>query len=57
METIDIYNIITLRLDVPDEVKRNGEGVVEKIQEWARSKPLGTNPSEYEAVKTEHKLI
>ena len=58
METIDIYNIITLRLDVPDEMKRDGNGVVERIQEWARSHPLGkADPDTYEAVKTEHKLI
>jgi succinate dehydrogenase assembly factor 2 len=58
METIDIYNIITLRLDVPDEMKRNGNGVVERIQEWARSSPLGkADPDTYKAVKTEHKLI
>lgn len=58
METIDIYNVITLRLDVPDELKRGGNGVVERIQEWARSHPLGrADPAKYEAVKTEHKLI
>mmetsp|Transcript_26261 Transcript_26261/g.29878 ORF Transcript_26261/g.29878 Transcript_26261/m.29878 type:complete len:221 (-) Transcript_26261:319-981(-) len=58
METIDIYNIITLRLDVPDEMKRDGDGVVERIQEWARSNPLGkADPEQYKAVKTEHKLI
>jgi succinate dehydrogenase flavin-adding protein (antitoxin of CptAB toxin-antitoxin module) len=58
METIDIYNIITLRLDVPDELKRDGNGVVERIQAWARSHPLGkADPDTYEAVKTEHKLI
>lgn len=58
METIDIYNIITLRLDVPDELKRDGNGVVERIQAWARSHPLGrADPGTYEAVKTEHKLI
>jgi succinate dehydrogenase assembly factor 2 len=58
METIDIYNVITLRLDVPEHMKRNGEGVVEKIQAWARSNPLGKAcPEVYKAVKTEHKLI
>lgn len=58
METIDIYNVITLRMDVPDHMKRpDGNSVVERIQEWARSKPLGTTPEKYEAVKTEHKLI
>lgn len=58
METIDIYNIITLRLDVPEEMKRDGNGVVERIQAWARSHPLGrADPQKYETVKTEHKLI
>ncbi|KAG7374457.1 flavinator of succinate dehydrogenase [Nitzschia inconspicua] len=58
METIDIYNVITLRLDVPEEMKRNGQSVAEKIQEWARSSPLGkADPDMYKAVKTEHKLI
>ena len=58
METIDIYNIITLRLDVPEEMKRDGNGVVERIQEWARSNPLGkADPDTYHDVKAEHKLI
>lgn len=58
METIDIYNIITLRLDVPEELKMGGEGVVERIQEWARSHPLGkADPDMYKAVKTASKLI
>ena len=58
METIDIYNVITLRLDVPEEMKQNGDSVAEKIQEWARSSPLGkADPDTYKAVKTEHKLI
>mmetsp|Transcript_20744 Transcript_20744/g.24724 ORF Transcript_20744/g.24724 Transcript_20744/m.24724 type:complete len:224 (-) Transcript_20744:219-890(-) len=58
METIDIYNIITLRVDVPDEVKtEDGSGVVEQIQEWARSSPLGKDPVEYSNVKKEHNLI
>lgn len=58
METIDIYNVITLRLDVPEELKRDGKGVAEKIQDWARSSPLGkADPDTYKAVKTQHKLI
>lgn len=57
METIDIYNVITLRLDVPEDMKRDGNGVVERIQEWARSHPLGRgDPDAYKAVKMEHKL-
>jgi succinate dehydrogenase assembly factor 2 len=58
METIDIYNIITLRLDVPEELKMGGEGVVELIQEWARESPLGkADPEKYKTVKTDAKLI
>lgn len=59
METIDIYNVITLRLDVPEEMKReNGEGVVEKIQEWARSSPLGkADPAAYKKAKETGNLI
>ena len=52
METIDIYNVITLRLDVPEPMKRGGEGVVERIQEWARASPLGkADPEAYKKVK------
>lgn len=59
METIDIYNVITLRMDVPEEVKtEDGSGVVERIQEWARSSPLGkADPQQYSNVKKEHNLI
>jgi succinate dehydrogenase flavin-adding protein (antitoxin of CptAB toxin-antitoxin module) len=59
METIDIYNVITLRLDVPEAMKRpNGQGVVEKIQEWARSSPLGkADPAAYKRVKESARLI
>lgn len=53
METIDIYNVITLRLDVPEHMKRaGGKGVVERIQEWARASPLGkADPDAYKKVK------
>jgi succinate dehydrogenase assembly factor 2 len=58
MDTIDIYNVITLRLDVPEYMKREGTGVVERIQEWARSHPLGkADPDTYKAVKINAKLI
>ena len=59
METIDIYNIITLRLDVPEELKTpDGSGVVERIQEWARNSPLGrADPDKYKEVKTNNNLI
>lgn len=59
LETIDIYNVITLRLDVPDDMKTaDGNGVVERIQAWARSSPLGqADPEKYKQVKTASKLI
>mmetsp|Transcript_16558 Transcript_16558/g.24835 ORF Transcript_16558/g.24835 Transcript_16558/m.24835 type:complete len:169 (+) Transcript_16558:731-1237(+) len=59
LESTDIYNIITLRTDVPEFMKReDGEGVVEKIQEWARSSPLGKGePDKYSEVKKDHNLI
>eukprot|EP00957_Ditylum_brightwellii_P078349 5957614-Ditylum_brightwellii.AAC.1 len=43
METIDIYNILTLRADVPIEMKRDepGGSVVERIQDWVKKSPLG----------------
>jgi len=58
MDTIDIYNIITLRMDVPAELKRGGTGVVERIQDWARESPLGkADPEKYKSVKTDARLI
>lgn len=59
LETIDIYNVITLRLDAPEEMKReDGNGVVERIQVWARSSPLGkAEPEKYSDVKKNSNLI
>eukprot|EP00565_Helicotheca_tamesis_P005237 CAMPEP_0185731292 /NCGR_PEP_ID=MMETSP1171-20130828/12458_1 /TAXON_ID=374046 /ORGANISM="Helicotheca tamensis, Strain CCMP826" /LENGTH=223 /DNA_ID=CAMNT_0028400527 /DNA_START=110 /DNA_END=781 /DNA_ORIENTATION=- len=60
METIDIYNVLTLRTDVPFEMKREepGASVVESIQEWARQSPLGkAEPETYRKVKEENNLI
>lgn len=59
LETIDIYNVITLRSDVPEEMKRSdGSGVVERTQGWARSSPLGkAEPEMYSAVKKSNNLI
>ena len=58
MDTIDIYNIITLRVDVPEELKMEGTGVVERIQHWARESPLGkADPEKYKSVKTDAGLI
>ena len=58
-ETIDIYNIITLRLDIPEELKTPDQSsVVERIQEWARGNPLGkADPAAYEQAKLDHNLI
>jgi len=58
-ETIDIYNIVTLRLDVPEEWKTpTGNGIVERIQQWAKSNPLGrADPEKYKQVKADAKLI
>ena len=59
METIDIYNIVTLRIDIPESLRtEHGHGVVEQIQEWARGHPLGkADPNAYEKVKKENNLI
>lgn len=59
METIDIYNIVTLRLDIPEELKtEHGNSVVERIQTWARGHPLGkADPDTYKAVKKDNNLI
>eukprot|EP00566_Odontella_aurita_P023756 CAMPEP_0113528002 /NCGR_PEP_ID=MMETSP0015_2-20120614/1600_1 /TAXON_ID=2838 /ORGANISM="Odontella" /LENGTH=201 /DNA_ID=CAMNT_0000426481 /DNA_START=192 /DNA_END=797 /DNA_ORIENTATION=+ /assembly_acc=CAM_ASM_000160 len=59
LETIDIYNVITLRSDVPEDMKREGgDGVVERIQRWAINSPLGkASPEKYASVKTEKNLI
>ena len=59
LETIDIYHVITLRLDVPEHMKTaDGNGVVERIQAWARASPLGqADPEKYKEVKTANKLI
>jgi len=61
LETIDIYNIITLRTDIPDELKSQLSGepsMAEKIQKWASSMPLGTaDPDKYKQVKLQNNLI
>ena len=60
LETIDIYNVLTLRVDVPEDMKStNGEmTLVEKIQNWAKESPLGKASREkYVEVKTKNNLI
>jgi succinate dehydrogenase flavin-adding protein (antitoxin of CptAB toxin-antitoxin module) len=55
LETIDIYNVITLRIDIPEDIR---SGVVERIQQWARESPLGkADPAMYEQVKKGNNLI
>ena len=61
LETIDIYNVLTLRTDVPDHMKSSTDGemtLVEKIQNWAKESPLGKASREkYVEVKTKNNLI
>lgn len=61
LETIDIYNVLTLRTDVPDDMRGEEGGeksLVEKIQDWARESPLGKADKErYVEVKTRNNLI
>lgn len=59
METIDIYNIITLRVDVPENRKTPAKDtVLERIQAWASDHPLGkADPEQYKKVKASAKLI
>ena len=56
-ETIDIYNIITLRVtDLPEQLRNNT--VVQQIQTWARSSPLGkADPDRYKEMKQKSNLI
>lgn len=60
-ETIDIYNILTLRVDVPEDMCSRVEGgrsLVQKIQQWAKESPLGKADKErYVEVKTKNNLI
>jgi succinate dehydrogenase assembly factor 2 len=57
-ETIDIFNIITLRLDVPEEKKTaDGNSIIERIQAWARGSPLGkADPAAYKKIKMDNSL-
>ncbi|KAL7514866.1 hypothetical protein ACHAXN_012153 [Cyclotella atomus] len=57
LETIDIYNVLTLRVDVPEEM-RGKDSVVERIREWAKDSPLGKADKErYGLVKKMNNLI
>ena len=56
METIDIYNIITLKT-APDPDASN-YAMMKRIQDWARGNPLGkADPDAYKTVKENAKLI
>jgi succinate dehydrogenase assembly factor 2 len=59
LETIDIYNVLTLRTDVPEDMKTaGGDGLVERIQMWAKESPLGkADKDKYLEVKTKNNLI
>ncbi|KAL3768129.1 hypothetical protein ACHAWU_002687 [Discostella pseudostelligera] len=67
LETVDTYNVLTLRTDVPEEMKSSGgddagnngsRTVVEQIQDWVKQSPLGKADREkYVEVKTNHNLI
>eukprot|EP00986_Skeletonema_menzelii_P015739 scaffold12566_cov162-Skeletonema_menzelii.AAC.3 len=59
LETIDIYNVLTLRTDVPEDMKTaGGDGLVERIAQWAKESPLGKADKEkYVEVKTKNNLI
>ena len=63
LETIDIYNVLTLRTDVPEGMKGDGEGegaksLVQEIQDWVKASPLGRASVErYAEVKAHRNLI
>lgn len=56
-ETIDIYNLITLKVqEIPEEFESSG--VVQRIQNWAKANPLGkADPAKYKEMKASAKLI
>lgn len=54
-DTVDIYNVVTLKTDVPDALKTP---VVGQIQAWVRNNPLGrADPAAYERAKERANLI
>lgn len=58
LETIDIYNVLTLRVDVPEDMRGNGNSVVERIRDWAKDSPLGkADRDRYSEVKRVNNLI
>jgi succinate dehydrogenase assembly factor 2 len=59
MDTIDIYNIVTLRTEIPEQLcTSDGTSIVERIQKWAQGHPLGkADPVFYGKVKKDNNLI
>lgn len=57
IDTIDIYNVLTLRVDIPIELQNKEKRIAERIQDWARNSPLGkADPEKYKEVKTKSNL-
>ena len=55
-ETIDIYNMITLKTDIPEKFDNNE--VVKRIQNWCETSPLGkADQNMFRKAKEEHNLI
>ena len=55
-ETIDIYNLITLKTDIPEKFINND--VVKRIQDWCETSPLGkADQEEYKKAKEKNNLI
>ena len=47
-ETIDILNFVTGKDEAPEEIRG---AVLDGLQEWAKSAPLGTSPGDYAHAK------
>ena len=47
-ETIDIFNFVTGKDEAPAELHG---AVLDRLQEWAKSAPLGSSPEEYAMAK------
>ena len=47
-ETIDIFNFVTGKDEAPPELHG---AVLDRLQEWAKSAPLGSSPEEYAMAK------
>ena len=47
-ETIDIFNFVTGKDEAPEEIQG---AVLDRLQEWAQSAPLGSSPGDYAEAK------